>query len=100
MAYIGSAEDSRRIAKQNEEREKSRQVFSLPSFAKNLLQEALGRATETDALDLSCYCRKEFEERKQKGEANVDGAGLRQFGAGSTDVRLIDGFEATTSEQH
>ena len=50
--------------------------------------------TQTDELTLSCYCRKEFEERKQKGEANVDGAGLRQFGAGSTDVCPISKFES------
>ena len=53
MAYIGSAEDARRIRKQEEEREKQ---------------------------------RKEFEQRKQQGESNVDGAGLRKFGAGTTDV--------------
>lgn len=53
MAYIGSAEDARRIRKQEEEREKQRE---------------------------------EFEKRKQAGESNVDGAGLRQFGAGTTDV--------------
>ena len=54
MAYIGSAEDARRIRKQEEEREKQ---------------------------------KLEFEKRKQAGESNVDGAGLRQFGAGTTDVR-------------
>ena len=56
MAYIGSAEDSRRIRKQEEEREKQ---------------------------------RKEFEERKRQGESNIDNAGLRQFGAGSTEVSLL-----------
>ena len=56
MAYIGSAEDSRRIRKQEEEREKQ---------------------------------RKEFEERKRQGESNIDSAGLRQFGAGSTEVSLL-----------
>ena len=55
MAYIGSAEDARRIRKQEEEREKQ---------------------------------RKEFEERKKLGETNVDGAGLRQFGAGRAEVPL------------
>ena len=54
MAYIGSAEDARRIRKQEEEREKQKE---------------------------------EFEKRKLAGESNVDGAGLRQFGAGTTDVR-------------
>ena len=53
MAYIGSAEDSRRIRKQQEEREKQ---------------------------------KLEFERRKKEGESNVDGAGLRQFGAAKTDV--------------
>lgn len=58
MAYIGSAEDARRIRKQEEDREKQ---------------------------------RKEFELRRQQGESNVDGAGLRQFGAGTTDVCILFG---------
>ena len=63
MAYIGSAEDSRRIRKQQEEREKQ---------------------------------KLEFERRKKEGESNVDGAGLRQFGAAKTDVM----FSTRSSVHH
>ena len=67
MAYIGSAEDARRIRKQEEEREKQ---------------------------------KKEFAKRKLAGESNVDGAGLRQFGAGTTDVRLSSSKGACILQIH
>ena len=53
QGYVGSAEDQRRIRRQEKEREEK---------------------------------KKEFEKAKQQSDANVDGSGLRQFGAGTSEV--------------
>ena len=53
QGYVGSAEDQRRIRRQEKEREER---------------------------------KKQFEDKKKQSDANVDGAGLRQFGAGTAEV--------------
>ncbi len=52
--YVGTAEDSRRIMRQEKQREEQ---------------------------------RKKYEALKKQSDANVDAAGLRQFGAAKTEVR-------------
>jgi protein FAM50 len=53
QGYVGSAEDQRRIRRQEKEREER---------------------------------RKEFEQKKQQSDANVDAAGFRKFGAGTSEA--------------
>lgn len=53
QGYVGSAEDQRRIRRQEKEREDR---------------------------------KKQFEDKKKRSDANVDAAGLRQFGAGTSEV--------------
>ncbi len=53
QGYVGSAEDQRRIRRQEKEREDR---------------------------------KKQFEDKKKQSDANVDAAGLRQFGTGTTEV--------------
>ncbi|CAL8471113.1 g10655 [Coccomyxa elongata] len=53
QGYVGSAEDQRRIRRQEKEREEK---------------------------------KKQFEKAKQQSDANVDGSGLRQFGAGTSET--------------
>ena len=56
QGYVGSAEDQRRIRRQEKEREDR---------------------------------KKQFEDKKKQSDANVDAAGLRQFGTGTTEVAYI-----------
>jgi hypothetical protein len=53
--YVGSAEDTRRIRRQEKQREEQ---------------------------------KKKFEDLKKQSDANVDAAGLRQFGTAKTEVRI------------
>ncbi|CAK0782364.1 hypothetical protein CVIRNUC_005652 [Coccomyxa viridis] len=53
QGYVGSAEDQRRIRRQEKDREER---------------------------------KKQFEDKKKQSDANVDGAGLRQFGTGTAEL--------------
>lgn len=55
QGYVGSAEDQRRIRRQEKEREEK---------------------------------KKQFEKLKQQSDANVDAAGIRQFGVGTSEVSV------------
>ena len=56
QGYVGSAEDQRRIRRQEKDREER---------------------------------KKQFEDKKKQSDANVDGAGLRQFGTGTAEVSIL-----------
>ena len=61
QGYVGSAEDQRRIRRQEKEREER---------------------------------KKQFEEKKKQSDANVDAAGLRQFGTGTAEVPPLSSWLA------